>query len=187
MNLLDKQLEEIRANVRLRLGLWAVLGILLLQSFLLISDARAAAREESARISKRISSMGAITEDVDWSARADEASSLLLALEQTLRKSTSQGLARAEFESWLLGEAEVAGISGLRADTGDLASLSDAEGYWAVTAELKGSFSPPALYRLLESIESHEKLTVVTALAADASGSGRVVISVQGYYRIDSG
>ena len=54
MEWLRAQLEDVRGNPRLRLGLWVVLGIASFYLVLLVSDRREATRAESRQLAERI-------------------------------------------------------------------------------------------------------------------------------------
>lgn len=183
--LLQAQLQQIQENPRLRLGLWAVLGIIVVYLLLVIADSRAATHEESRQLADRLARLARLSEEGNWTTRADEARGRLLDLEQRLWRTSSRGLAQAEFESWLLQQAEDAGFSRSRVDTESPVELEDAPGYWVVTSELQTLLDSDSLYRFLLLVEGNDKLVVVSQLQASDRGQTRASMTLSGYYRID--
>ena len=185
MEWLRAQLEDVRENPRLRMGLWVVLGIASFYLVLLVSDRREATRAESRQLAERIARLERAAEQGDWQIRAENARARLISMEQGFWNSSSRGLAQAEFESWLLQQAEQSGLGRAKATTDSPVSAGDTSGLWTVTTQLDVEFEPRPLYRFLRSVEGHDKLVVVSRLAVGERGSDRASLTLSGYYRID--
>jgi hypothetical protein len=186
MEWLRAQLEDIRENARLRLGIWLASGIVLLYLVLVVSDLRAATREQSGQLAARLARLERVADQGDWQAYAEEARARLVNLEQGLWNSSSRGLAQAEFESWVLGRAEESGLQRLKARTENPVAVDEMSGFWMVSTELEADFKPGPLYLFLRRVETNAELVVVSRLdAAGGRRSSRASMTLRAYYRID--
>lgn len=182
---LQEQLNQVRQNPRLRGALWLIAGILLLYANLVVSDWRAAVRADSEDAADRLARLDRIEREGDWQARAEEARSRRLDLEERLWRTDSRGLARAEFQAWLLEQAEAAELSRADADTESPVELDNADGLWQVSTRLSADFRPQSLYRFLHRVESNAELTVIERLETGEAGESQAEMIIRGYYRID--
>lgn len=156
---------QIRSNRRLALGLTLIPLILWGYSVLLsqgwVDDSASRLRqsqEELVRIER-------VAGDASWARRAKEVDTRRNELEARLWRIETEGLARAEFQEWLLSSARTAGIGRpqvrLESNTGD---GQRAGGYRSLNASLSGDFTPESLAAFLTTIANEKRLIVVNSM-----------------------
>lgn len=161
-------LAGIRANPRLRLGLWLILGIAWFYGILLLRDqARdaATAHQSTARKMARIQAQAGQDE---WLARVGPARALQLELENSLWHESTIGLAQAAFQDWLNQTIQQSGLIrpavSMAAQEENSAETGPDQPLWKVSAKISFDFTPQSLYALLERIEGNDKQIVVETL-----------------------
>lgn len=102
--------SELRDNPRLRYGLLAIGAIVWIYGLLLLSDARAPARERLAQLEDRLATARAEERDSGWPARGAAAAQQLAALRALLWRAPSRSLAEAAFRDWLQNAAQTSGL-----------------------------------------------------------------------------
>ncbi len=152
---LAPHVEELQHNRRLRLGLWAILGIVLLYLVLLTGDALEAARAERTEAVARLAEVEDLAAERDsWSERVTQARALRSELDRRLWRSDTPGLAQASLQSWLENTARKAGIDNPRISMREVQAVDGADPLWIVAATLSAGFQPSALGRFLYDLES---------------------------------
>lgn len=156
---------QVRSNRRLALGLALIplilWGYLVLLSQGWVDDSASQLRqsqEELARIER-------VAGDASWARRAKEVDIRRNELEARLWRIETEGLARAEFQEWLLSAARTAGIGRpqvrLESNSGD---GQRAGGYRSLNASLSGDFAPESLTAFLTTIANEKRLIVVSSM-----------------------
>lgn len=168
MSTLETQLRELHTQFRerppLRLGLWLIAAILLLNLVLDFTDRAATARQQTFQLQQQIHRMQQTAADPAWETRALQARERLHTLEQELWRTDSRGMAQAEVQAWFQETAIRTGFQDPRIRADIALDVPGHDGIWQVTAQLAGSYQPQALIKLLEAIAAHEQLVVVERL-----------------------
>lgn len=151
---------ELQSNQRLRIGLYAILPILLLYGLLLLIDFRDALVDDFESASANVDRFKALANEKEWLDRATQASELKNNLEGMLWSSDSQGLAKADSQAWLEGIANSLSIQELRVLTNQEVTIVDNK-LWIVELSVQGRFEPQTYMRLLGQIESNPKMARV--------------------------
>ena len=94
-------LEELRSNLRLRLGLAAIVAILALNGLLDWRDALAVSAIEHRRLLTQLARLSQHQAADRWQARASEAGEALRQTRAQLWQQSSAGLAQAHVQDWL--------------------------------------------------------------------------------------
>jgi hypothetical protein len=99
-----------------------------------------------------------------WRQRREETQLSRTTAEARLWEAETDGLAQANFQSWLLDEAKQAGIA-----VGEIRSSIDSNSnnplkLRRVTAQIRGRFEAAGFVKLLEAIASQERLVVIERL-----------------------
>ena len=171
------------ANPRARL-LLAGLGLTLAVSGVLLVDSRDGElrREEADRRTQlvRLEQVGAAEL---WRKRREEAQLARSEAETRLWEAETDGLAQANFQSWLLDRAKEAGIS-----VGEMRSSIDANQnnplkLRKVTAQLNGRFEAAGFVKLLQAIAGQERLVVVERLDIQAAPTPRFEMVLAAFLR----
>lgn len=162
---------------------WGGLGIVLILAYysvLVLDDARAEAEAEVGRLQQQTLRLEQLLQEKNWPERAEAARSLRVQLETRLWQASTPGLAQAELQSWLERSLRKAGLADYRVSV-EVLDAEAAPRHWTLGATLQGPLDPPALYRLLQAIESHQKLTVVEQLDIEPRAGGYVTLRVRAY------
>lgn len=162
-------LIQVRANRRLRMGLWAVLAILWLAAILDARDRVPQAADALRVEARKLARAEALVGQTDWMQRAQQARALRVEEESRLWQAASAGLAQASFQDWLGQTLLTAGatrpavtVAAVEGDAAGPAKMPD--DLWAMRAKAEFDFDPKALDALLTKLAQHEKPTVVESL-----------------------
>lgn len=177
--------RELAGNPRLRLGVLAIVGILMLYLWLLLLDWRTALAQEHRSQRQRLDKIVALAGQDQWLARAEAASRLRQALEAQITSAPTLGLAQASVQSWArdLGAA----FSDMRVQTEAPVQVGADPGLWRIPVTLSGSLEPGQVLQLIQRIEQHSNLvTIEQALILNRSNR-TFSLTVISYYRIPGG
>jgi len=175
-------IAQVRANRRLAIALALipiiVWGYLILSTQAWVDDEvqrLVRTREEVARLEK-------VATDAAWSRRAREADARRIELEGRMWRIETEGLARAEFQEWLLGTSRKAGIGRpqVRLDANDTEAQRQS-GYRALNASLSGDFSPESLQAFLAAIANEKRLIVINSMRIQRQPLPRIDMVLTAY------
>ncbi len=175
-------IAQIRANRRLAIALALipviVWGYLILSTQQWVDDEVSRlvrTREEAARLDR-------IATDASWARRAREADARRIELEGRMWRIETEGLARAEFQEWLLATSRIAGIGRpqVRLDANDTDAQRQS-GYKALNASLSGDFSPESLQAFLAAIANEKRLVVVNNMRIQRQPLPRIDMVLTAY------
>src|SRR5207248_11789367 len=99
-----------------------------------------------------------------WRQRRAERDSLRVQAEGRLWEAESDGLAQANFQAWILEQANHAGMGQLDIRTSINSNASNPLKLRQLTAQVTGRFEAIGLFALLRSIASYDRLLVVNRL-----------------------
>ena len=186
-------LTELRANPRLRWGLWIIAGVLWLYGVLALHDAVQTKRDSYLVLIQRVTRLQGTATQGEWSKRLAEAKSLQLNLESRLWRESTIGLAEATFHDWLYQLAQQASlgnvqlqivaqddVSGQKGTANGGARI--ASGLWRVSAKLSFDFNPQSFYPLLARISSHEKKVSVESLVIRSMPTPKAELLLVAYF-----
>jgi hypothetical protein len=103
-------------------------------------------------------------DDDAWRQRRAETDLLRVQAEGRLWEAESDGLAQANFQAWILEQANRAGMAQLDIRTSVNFNANNPLKLRQLTAQVTGRFEANALLALLRSIASHDRLLVVNRL-----------------------
>lgn len=182
-NQLGKWWRDSTANPRARV-LLAALGFTLAASGLLLIDSRdGEIRRDEADKRTQLARIEHIGNAELWQQRNEEAQAARSQAEARLWEAETDGLAQANFQSWLLDRAKEAGIA-----VGEMRSSIDANPsnplkLRKVTAQLSGRFEAAGFVKLLQAIASQERLVVVERLDIQVAPTPRFEMVVGAFLR----
>ena len=184
MNLLD----ELRANLRLRVGLAFILGVFCLYGLLEWRDYLAERRVQYRQLAGQVARIGLQQSQAEWIDRSIQANEALRAAETRLWRQASFGLAQAEMQDWLYtqlrhADAKRANVN-LSDPTAQLgltpnAAEQDSIGLTKLHAKVDFFGDAPVLLALLSAIVDADRQVVVNALSIK---SQRVEIDIGAWY-----
>lgn len=104
-------------------------------------------------------------ESVDtWRQRRDETDPLRAQAEGRLWEAETDGLAQANFQSWIIEQASATGISPIDVHTTINSTTNNAMKLRQLSAQVSGRFEPQSFFRLLQTIADHDRLVIVDRL-----------------------
>jgi hypothetical protein len=170
--------SQIRQNPRLGWALALVGVILWLYAILLVQDAVTA---ENRRLSQRraeVTRLERLAADTEWPRRAQESDAMRAALEARLWPIETEGLARAEFQEYLIRTARTAGFGRpqVRAERTD--TDSGQSGFRTLSATLSGDFTPEALQSFLGTVANEKRLIVIQSMRIQRNPLPRIDVVV---------
>ena len=174
---------QLRENVRLRWGLWAILVVLGLYFVLVLSDYRKEVSEKYLQRLSYLSKLERATREVQWPERVVAARALLTQLEGRLWQANTRGLAQATFQTWMTGQLRARGLSEHRLRVEPALDVSGHPGLWQVTARVEDVFDKMQLEALLADFANNAQLTVVDGLEIKAERSPRFTLVVKAYFQ----
>lgn len=177
----ERYRAELAENTRLRVGLWAVLALVLFYAVLLQSDRVDAAYEEYAVEADRLARIEATLTSGDWQEwlRTEQAANTELAAQ--LWRADTSGLAQANVQA-ALGEI----MAGLRLRNprirpGVSQAVPDAPGIWRVQMQLSASYGRGRELEVLHRVAIYPRRLVVDRLDLNRSND-RIRLILSAYF-----
>jgi hypothetical protein len=151
------------ANRRTR-GLLILLGATVAAAGLLLLDGLD--RGMILRIAELQHRLGRIEQlaGIDWRQRRADTEPLRVQAEGRLWEAETDGLAQANFQSWITEQAGAAGLGPIEIRTTINAAANNPMKLRQLSAQIGGRFEPESFFRLLQAIAGHDRLVVVDRL-----------------------
>ena len=173
--------SELAANLRLRLGAWAVAFIVLFYTVLVQGDRVAAAYDEYADGADRFARAERLRGQGEWSE--------LLAAEQARNEQLSalfweaetQGLAEASLQAALQELLRPLEFRNMRIQSGVSQPVLDVPGLWQIQAQVNAGYRQGAELQLLHKIATHPRKLVVNRLDL-VPQNRRLLLIVSAYF-----
>lgn len=160
---LGKWLTDNLANRRTR-GLLILLGVTFAAAGLLLLDGLDNAMTgRTAELQRRLGRFEQLA-GVDWRQRRAETEPLRVQAEGRLWEAETDGLAQANFQSWITEQAGAAGLGPVEVRTTINSAANNAMKLRQLSAQIGGRFEPEAFFRLLQAIAGHDRLVIVDRL-----------------------
>jgi Type II secretion system (T2SS), protein M subtype b len=161
---ISRWLRDNLANRRLRL-LLAALGCTLAAGGLTILDSVDTEMRRTG--AERQGQLGLIEHlgDTDvWHQHRVESDLSRVQAEARLWEAETDGLAQANFQAWILRQANQAGIAQVEIRTSINSNASNSLKLRQLTAQVNGRLEATGLFKLLQAIASHDRLLVINRL-----------------------
>lgn len=187
---LSTLLAGIKANPRLRLGLWLIVGIAWLYGLLLLRDEAQHAASEHQALARKAARIQAQAAQSEWPKRVEPAQALQLQLESRLWRESTIGLAQAAFQDWLNQAVQQASLTrpmvtvAAQEENTSGATEADHNGdIWKVSAKLGFDFAPKTFNALMERLASHDKQIAVETLVVRGTPTQRAEMVLVAYFQ----
>lgn len=173
----DKYVAEFRNNVRLRLLLAGVAGIVWLYAVINLRDLAIAKNTRFIGLERQLAKTKLQASEADWPQRLQAIKLLQVELEGRLWQNSTQGLAQAAFQDWL-NQAAIRATLGRPAvtmlaveDKSEIGAEESASNpasqkleLWKVRAKIEFDFTPPGLMNLLKQITMNPQQVIIENL-----------------------
>ena len=173
--------EEFSSNIRVRLGVWCLLALVLFYWILVRADDLAAAQAEYAGEIARLERAQDAGADEDWPALLETERRTGAALTENFWQAETDGVAQARLLAALTELAGEIELRDARVQPGVIQPVANAPEVWRVQARLTARHRMGAELRLLHALATHPKKLVVDRLDISQSRS-RVNILVSAYF-----
>ncbi|MEP5766270.1 MAG: hypothetical protein ABJ308_16850 [Halieaceae bacterium] len=177
---------EWRGNPRLRRGLLAIWGLLLLYFVLLLSDTAAESRQELATAQQRLQRLLAIDAQQYWLQRATDSQQALEQIRASFPEVSSSGRAEAELRSMMEQVIAEVGHRKLRLTMLPAESVNDGD-LWRVVGSVNGVADGDTVGDFVSALETREnyarfrRLKLVRGLTAKKV---RIDVEVEAFFRV---
>ncbi len=147
---------------RLRWMLWGVLYIILFYTALMMTDWKDELSDSVVRLQQTKSNLWQLETQTQWPERLRQEQAVTKQLEQRFWQAKSQGLAEADFQTYLRRQLSAYQVQHLRIQLAptqvvELAKVS----LWQVSAEVSGSMDVSVVNQLLSEQAAHNKTLVL--------------------------
>lgn len=173
--------SELAANLRLRLGAWAVAFIVLFYAVLVQGDRVAAAYDDYADGADRFARAERLRGQGEWSellAAEQERNEQLSAL---FWEAETQGLAEASLQAALQELLRPLEFRNMRIQSGVSQPVPDVPGLWQIQAQVNAGYRQGAELQLLHKIATHPRKLVVNRLDL-VPQNRRLLLIVSAYF-----
>ena len=173
--------EEFSNNVRVRLGVWCVLAVVLLYWVLVRADDLAVARADYAAEIGRLERAQDAGADEDWPALLEAERRTAGELSEKFWQAEKAGVAQAVLLAALTELAGEVELRDHRVQPGATQPVANAPDVWRVQARLTARHRIGAELRLIHALATHPKKLVIDRLDISQTRS-RVNILVSAYF-----
>lgn len=180
----ENPLQELKTNVRLRLGLWLIAAILGFYSILAVDDYRQKLIKDYQSQAGHLMQLQSVSNETQWAARIEQIRALKIPLEEKLWRSTSKGLAQATLQTWLDSQAKIAKLQVHRLTMEEPIETKEQPPLWQISAQMDGVFISEGFEQLLLNIANHSQWVIVDRLDIQAPPNGRFTLVVTAYFQV---
>lgn len=175
--------QEWRQSRRLRLGALVVLLILGAHVVLTLSDRQQAMAQDYRRDAALLGRLEEASRESAWPERAEQAEAAAEAMRTSIPQAASDGLAQAELQAWLSGQAAIGQLQQARVRAEATLDVPGQPELWQVVARLEGAVPAGGLDRFLQSLSSGLPWIQVERLEITEGRETQLSAIVRGYYR----
>lgn len=181
---IENPLQELKTNVRLRLGLWLIAAIIGLYGILALDDYRKKLVKDYQSQANHFMQLQGVINETQWGARVEQIRALKIPLEEKLWKATSKGLAQANLQTWLDMQAKAAKLEIHRLNVEEPIETKEKPVLWQVSAQIDGVFVSQGLETLLQTFSQHNQWVIIDRLDIQAPPNGRFTLVVTVYFQV---
>ena len=185
---LAQLMNELKANPRLRAGLWLCVAIFWFYGIVNLQEVSVAKAKEYETLVKRSARSQATAEQKAWQGWVDDARVIERSLANRLWHEPTQGLAQAAFQDWLVQALQQTAIVKPQltvvAQEGPKSqgtSKTDDE-IWKVSARVTFDFDPRTFTQFIDKLANHDKWVVLETLNVRGSPSAKTEMTLVAYF-----
>ena len=173
---------ELAGNARLRLGVYAVLVLVLLYWLLARGPELAQAGADHAAAAERLDRAEALLAAAEWQPRLAAARSANAALDTRFWDAETAAQAQAQLRKALADAAASAGVDEPRLQSGVGQPVPGVPGLWRAQVRLAGTYDGGSELRLLHALATHRRKIVVDRLDLTPGRSARLLLLASAYF-----
>jgi hypothetical protein len=176
--------SQLNSDARLRIGVWLILLMLILQPIWFLQDYRTGQSAELDNLLSQEAKIRRTTSENLWQERASISSQKLADLEQKISAASSLGVAKATLQSQITSLLDDVGAADKRIDLQD-PSETPITGIYRVSASIQLGLEQNRLFQLLESLENNQSGLVIERLEVSELRSGRALLFITAYFKLN--
>ena len=161
---LDKWLRDNLTSRRSRFLLVALGFVVMAAGVTLLDTADSRIERTVGERQRQLYGLERLGEKEVWHQRRTETDLSRVQAEARLWEGETDGLAQANFQSWLLDEAARAGLGSVEIHTSINPNANNPLQLRQLTAQIAGRFEAAAFFKLIQAIAGHDRLLVVNRL-----------------------
>lgn len=147
--------EEVQDNQRLRIGFWAVLGIVLFYIGILIGDGRDSLEKQIVQAKQREIKAINLADETFWLDRANQAQSTLSQLQLKFNSASTAGVAKATLQGLINDIVSLSTLGGVRIRIEDGENITSELPLWTFVVSIDADFDPLKAENLLFKLSQH--------------------------------
>lgn len=184
LKLIAQAQAELAGNPRLRLGVWAIVAILLFYWVAIVQPDRhaAAVSEYAAAENRLVGSQVVMARRDEWPALLAAARETDRALQESFWRADTEGLAKAGLQETLERIVADLDVRNAAIESGSSRPVPDVDGLWQVQARLTANYAPGEELKLLHALATHPRKLVVDRLDLVRGRQSRVVLILSAYF-----
>lgn len=157
--------SELRDNRRATVGALVIWGLVVVYGLTVLDDAVDALRARAADANHRLNIFLTSAQEKEWPERAASSAKLRQSLEARLWKSENEGMAKADIQDWVSGQAREAGLQRVQIslDSSKLTNLPVQ--LQQITATLTALYTESSLLSFLDRVSRDPRFLVVDHLS----------------------
>lgn len=190
---MNRWLDELRSNARLRIGLGVVVTLVWLLGLLELRDTLTAARAELARSSEELQRLRTLRGEQQWPAFRDQAQARLADYRSLAWREESEGRMQAMLQDWLREQLAVVSLQprelavtvlpSRAAATSDDKRKSELPADMRLArARLSFDFKPDSLHRLLAALAASHRWIWVSRLVVENDNRRAVELELEALF-----
>jgi len=152
--------NELKNNTRLRIGLWLILSILCGYGLSFMTKHIEQAQKNYTQSHLKLVKLKAIAQQNEWLDYEKQALVIKKQLTDKLWVTESEGLAKADFHTWISKLLDKTKIQQPRFKIAELTPIKE-QNIWKVSVRLNGLFNAKAINQLLLEVHNFPKLIVI--------------------------
>ena len=160
----NKWLRDNLASARLRLLLGVLAFVAVAAGLTLVDEADSGIVQRLKQQQVRLARFEQLGQGDLWHRRRAETDVARVQAEGRLWEAETDGIAQANFQSWIIEQANRAGLGRVEIQIGIQAGANNPLKLRQFSAQIRGRFEPVALFKFLEAIASHDRVLVVNRL-----------------------
>lgn len=176
---------QLRENVRLRLGGWAIVFVLLLNAALLLKDRNNELESRYLEQADKLHRLEVVSDAKKWQERAQETKNIWTDELKRFPLIKSQGVTRAGVENNLNTMISQLGIDKTRLQLEEFRDISELPGILQLTAKIEGQFVPEKLVKLVYELENQQQRGQLVKLQIVRGGNSRFELIYGFYFQAD--
>ena len=175
---------QLESNLRLRLGAWLCLGIILLQPVWWLQETRNSLTTELTQLLEKEAKITRTSNEQEWFLREQQTNALKEQLLAKIAAADSLGIAQATLQNWLTELSAEVNLKNSRVTIDEPSDLENIPNVYRVSARLDALFNEQSALAFLEKLEQHPSFLVIERAELGQLSQTRMIVYIAAYFKI---